>query len=299
MRLFGRKAIITADTTAQSVAIPQQIFTNSGTTPALEFTCGNNGFDCQFDVHKDLTGKPNKATIQLFNLNSDHRSALSERAAKGPMRVRVDAGYEDGTARIFEGDLRTLYHDRHKADFITYFETGDGDKTVQTSRVFRSWGPGTPVTQVIRDVVTATGLGQGNFDSVASELLLEGLGRTFSQGTVVAGKSFDALERICRSAGISWSIQDGTLQFLAEGTALSGTAVLVTAGTGMLDTIKIDHKRRLHLKMLMVPDVFPGRKIQLEDKSVWRLEKCRYSGHTKGNNWNIDIEALPIKDVSA
>ena len=294
MRIFGRKAVITIDTAVNSSTSASA--SSLGVKPALEFTCGKDGFDCQFDVSKDLSGKPNKATIDVYNLTSDHRAALSERASKKnkPVRVRLEAGYEDGTARIFEGDLRILYHERSRGDIITRVETGDGDAIASTARIFRSWGPGTPVAQVIKDIAATLNIGEGNVRAATAGALLEGWGPTYTQGAAAAGRSFQELSRICRSAGLLFSIQDGTLQFLVEDKALNKTAVLVTPDTGMVDTIKIDHKGRLHLRMLMIPDVFPGRKIQLADKSVWRVDKAKYSGHTKGNQWHIDIEGTPI-----
>ncbi len=46
--------------------------------------------------------------------------------------------------------------------------------------------------------------------------------------------------------------------------------------------------------MRMIPTVFPGRKIQLEDKSIWRVNKAHYHGDMRGNSWGIDVEALAV-----
>lgn len=295
MKLWLRRAIITADVGSRIQSVNLAGGDNPATGAALQFICGNDGFDCDFDVHKDLTGKPNKATVNLYNLTNDHRAALSERATKGPMRVRLEAGYAEGTSRIFEGDLSILDHDRKRADFITHLETGDGNATVATSRISKSWGPGTAVAQVIRDVAAALGVGEGNVRAATAGAILESWGPTYTQGTAAVGRTFDILQRLCQSTGLEWSIQDGTLQFLVKDKALSGTAVSVTPSTGLIDTVKIDHKGRLHCKTLMIPEVFPGRKIQLVDKSVWRVDKAHYRGHTKGNDWGIDLQCKPVK----
>lgn len=289
MRLFQRKAILTVETvpSAEAPVAP------AGTKLALQFICGRNNFDLTFDVKKDLSSKPNRATIQIYNLTADHRAQLTAKAAQGPARVTLEAGYEEGTSRIFAGDFSILYHDRRGADFVTYIETGDGDRITGTNKIFKSWGPGTSVTQVIKDIAAELDLGDGNVLATATGALLEGWGPVFSQGTAVAGSTFDALTRICRSAGLEWSIQDGTLQFLVQDKALAGLAVLVTPSTGMDGTIKIDHKGRLHVKTRIVPNVFPGRKIQLEDKSVWRVDRATFKGQTRGNSWDIDLECKP------
>jgi len=291
MRLFGRKATLVIDTATRG---PSASAMSLGVSPALSIPCGKDGFDLRFDIKKDLTAKPNRASIDVFNLTQDHRDALSERAAKGPVRARLDAGYEDGVSRIFEGDLRILYHDREGGtDIVTRIESADGDRIISTARISKSWAAGTPVSQVIRDVAAALNIGEGNVRASAAGALLEDLGPTFAGGTAAVGPVFRELTRICKSAGIEWSIQDGTLQFLVTDQALSSTAIKVTSSTGMEDFPKIDHKGRLRVVTRIIPGLFPGRKIQLEDRSVWRVDKARYHGETRGRAWNIHIEARP------
>ncbi len=291
MRLYDRKALLVVDTVSNAIVLPA----GAGLVPALSVPCGNDGFDIRFDIRKNLTSKPNRATIEVFNLSQEHRDGLEARAAKGPVRVRLDAGYKDGMSRIFEGDLRILYHERTGPDYITKIESGDGDRIVVKQRLSKSWAPGTPVQTVIRDLATALEIGEGNVKQSTVGAQLEGLGPTFPGGTAVSGQVVRALSRLCKSSGLEWSIQDGVLQFLVTDKALSGLAIKVTGDTGMEDTVKIDHKHRLHVKTRMIPGIFPGRKIQLEDKSVWRVDQARYHGETRGNAWNIVIEGRQEK----
>lgn len=292
--LYNRKAVIQVDTALKDISLEK------GKKPALLINCGKDGFDCRFDVHKDLTGKPNRATIDVFNLNQEHRDGLTERATKasrkahGNVRVRLEAGYVDGYSRIFEGDLSILYHEREGANWVTRIETGDGDHIVSTARISKSWAPGTLISTVIKDVAVALGLGEGNVSSTAGALL-EGWGASaFTGGTVASGRCFKELNKICKSAGIEWSIQDGTLQFLATDKAFSAVAVLVTANTGMEGSIRIDHKNKLHIKTRMIPGIAPGRKIKLADDSEWRVNKAHYNGDTRGPAWGITVEAIAV-----
>lgn len=295
MRLYGRRAVITVDLATNAATSAQA--SASGVSPALEVTCGKDGFDCHFDILKDLTGKPNKGQIDIFNLNEEHRTSLSERAAKGPVRVKLEAGYVDGTSLIFAGDLRVLYHERKGPDWMTHIESGDGDRIAATARIFKSWAPGTPVSTVIKDVAAALDIGEGNVRAATAGVLLEGVGTTFPGGTAASGPAFKELERICRSAGLEWSIQDGTLQFLVGEKALNATAVSVTPSTGLVDTWKIHQTKNgkvIKLRTFIIPNLFPGRKMQLEDKTVWRVQRAHYHGGTVEKDWYIDIEGRPI-----
>jgi hypothetical protein len=282
IRLQGRRAVITVDT--------------------VQVKCGGPGeFDCEFEVEKDLSGKPNTASLKIWGLNEDHRTALSAKAKTAKPRVRIEAGYVEGVSRIFEGDVRHLWHEREGAEVVTHCETGDGERFVSSSRIFRAWAPGTPVATVLRDVAKALGAGDGNLATAVLGATLEGWGPVYTQGAAVAGKTVNVLNRITRSAGLEWSIQDGTLQILGKGQSLAGAAVLLNAGSGLVGSPSIDHTGKnagqVLVKMLMIPDVFPGRKLKIDAidlKGDYRAEKCKYSGATAGNEWYISVEARAL-----
>lgn len=279
--LFNRQAVVTVDT--------------------LQLTCGVGGFDVSFDIQKDLTGKPNTCDVKIWNLSADHRAELSAKAAKktsdgkpAGVLVRVDAGYKNQTARIFQGQVRHLYHQREGSDVVTFVETGDGEYYVSRSKIFKAWGPGSPVETVIRDVARALGVGDGNLINAIRGAALTAYGSTFTQGVAVNGKAFKELNRLTRSAGLEWSIQDGTLQVLGSGKSLDKEAVVVSADTGMVGSPTIDQKGVVSVKTLLITDIFPGRKIKLEAAELqgfFRVEKAKYSGDTFGAEWYTDSEA--------
>ncbi len=288
-RLFDRRAVLT---------VASGTTFGAGLEFALEFPCGNDGFDLRFSVRKDLTAKPNRGEIIIYNLTQDHRDALSERVTKGAVRVRLEAGYGADIHRIYEGDVRILEHSKDTGvDFATKIELGDGDHIVSAARVSKSWAPGTRVSTVIRDLAKLLDIGEGNVRASTAGALLEGLGPTFPGGTAASGRAFVELTRICRSAGLEWSIQDGTLQFLETDKALAATATVVTSATGMEGAAKLVPSKkgpRLHVQMRMLPNVWPGRKIQLADKSVWVVSKAHYQGETRGHSWGIQVEATHV-----
>lgn len=284
MPIFRRKAILTLDT----------IQIESGGSDQLTIT---------FEIekgHTAATNKPNTARFSVFNLNPDHRKALIAAGtpsgkgtkAKG-VRVRFEAGHEGAISQIFEGDLRIIYTDHLAPDNILHLESGDGDHVIATARINRSWGPGTPVATVLKDVAEALGIGSGNLLSKIQGVALDGWGQVFTQGTVASGSAVKELTRLTKSVGISWSIQDGTLQLLGNGESLAGTAVLVSPETGMVGSPSIDHKGILSVKMLLTPDIFPGRKLKVEAsdiQGVFRVEKAKYAGDSSANDWYIDCD---------
>ncbi len=279
--LFKRKATITIDT--------------------LEIPCAVGGFDVAFDVEKRHDGKPNTATLKIWNLNPDHRGEILSKAAaakKKKVLVQIEAGYDgpSGVSRIFRGDMRLAFHERNGPDIITNVEAGDGEFSISRAKISKSWGPGTPVATVLSDIVGELGEGQGNLAQASIAQFLGG-GAAFVGGTACSGKAVHELTRITRSLGLEWSIQDGTLQFLSTGKALESAAVLVSDTTGMVGSPNLDHKGRLNVRTLMIPDVFPGRKIELdaaELQGFYRVEACKYTGDTAGTDWYIDLDAVRL-----
>lgn len=266
----------------------------------LKVPFGLDGLACEFTVEKRLDGKPNTAELKIFNLNPDHRGGLSAKAAaakKKKVLVEIEAGYESGTSRIFRGDLRFLFHERNGGDIATCVEAGDGEFSVSRAKIFKSWGPGTPATTVLKDIVSELGVGQGNLNALPTILHFLGGGDAFVGGTTCSGPAMKELTRITKSLGLEWSLQDGTLQFLSTGKALQSTAILLNSNTGMVGAPSIDHKGVMKVRTLMIPDLFPGRKIKLdaaELQGFYRVERCRYSGDTWATDWYIDLEAKKL-----
>lgn len=280
-RLYLRKAVVTVD--------------------SVQVECNATGLRCGFEIEKDLGAKPNTCKLQVYNLNPDHRQSILTKASKKVggkpqgVLVRVEAGYEDtGTTRIFDGDLRWAFVTRDGPDIVLHVESGTGEVIHRTGRINKSWGPGTPVSQVIKDVGLALGLGNGNLTAQIEGVALDGWGSSFTQGTVASGSTVKELTRLTKSAGLTWSIQDGTLQILGNGKSLDGTAVLVDGEHGMIGSPSIDQKGTVSVKIQIVPNVYPGRKLQLNAldlQGLFVVQKAKYQGDMYTDDWYIDVEA--------
>ena len=260
------------------------------TVGALRFT----GLDISFSVLKSLSRDPNTATIQIFNLSDTSRGSVEQ---SGDQRVRLEAGYEndDGLWIIFDGELRKASSTRSGADTITSIEAGDGERSIRRARINQSFGPFTSLRTVLEAVAGSMGLGLGNLASFAATAQLAAGGSLFSEGTVVSGNPRDEMDGLMDSAGLEWSIQDGNIQILKLGRALNQTAIRLTAGTGLVESPSVDSEGLVKARALMIPGIFPGRKVEiLSDfvRGVFKVEKATYTGDTTAgaNEWYVDIE---------
>jgi hypothetical protein len=248
--------------------------------------------DMAFRVKKSLKPEPNTADLTIWNLNPDHRSAL-EQLKIAP--VMIEAGYKGGVSTLFLGDLRTATTTHEGTDYISRLGSGDGEKKIKKARINVSLkkGAATPA-KVLEAVARSLGVGEGNLSQAMSQIQGAGIANHFAEGVVISGSAFREMNSICRSLSLTWSIQGGKLQILPLKTALEGQAIVVSERTGMIGSPTVDNDGVLSVKMLLAPDVFPGRKIVLEAerlKGQYRIESCSYSGDTHGGDWYIDIEA--------
>lgn len=242
----------------------------------------------RFQVEKTLT-TPNKAEVHIFNMLPERRAAI---AALDATPVQIDAGYEDGFSTIYLGTLRSAQVTRDGADVILSLSSGDGEAAYKKRASF-SVKKGTQADVVIRQLALALGVLEGNLSEAISKIKASPVAQVFTDGTVIQGNAAREMTNICRAAGLTWSIQDGKLQFLSVKESLKGTAILLTPTTGLIDQPSVDNKKVLKARMLMAPDVFPGRIVVIDSEFVkgqYRIERTIHSGDTSGQDWFIDIE---------
>lgn len=252
---------------------------------------------CTFSVTRTLTPSPDKAEITITNLQESNVAALEYRQrVRGVIPVQLDAGYEDGRQTLFLGHMRSSgTYDDGAGNSITTIAAGDGEEQIRKSRINVSIAPGTPPDQVLKDIVKALGVSEGNLkDAVALVKQRFGNGTIFAKGTVLTGSASREMTNVCRSFGLVWSIRQGKLQITERGKAFEKVAVLLSPTSGMLGTPTVDAKGILSVKSLLNPGIFPGRLLVLESKRLqgqYLITDCADTGDTHGGEWSTDIKA--------
>ena len=245
--------------------------------------------DFTFTVVKNLRRQPNTAKIEVYNLAESSRRSLE---AAQNQRIRLECGYKSDLYVIFEGDLRKAYSTRRGPDIVTSIEGGDGERGYRSARTNRSFGNGTTLRSVIEEVGRSMGFGVGNLAEQATGAGFEGLGNQYVEGTVISGAARDILTGLARSAGLEWSVQDGNLQLLPFNTPLRQTAIRLSSSTGLVESPSIDSENILKAKSLIIPGLFPGRKVSVDAEfvnGIYRVTKATYKGSTFGQEWYLSL----------
>ncbi len=253
--------------------------------------------NCQFSVKKTLKPKsPNTCDLAIFNLSPDHRKTLEQAKTQ---TVNLTAGYVGAMSLIYSGEVRNAWTHNEGPEIITVMSSGDGENALQTSQISTSFGPKVPLFISLQNIAQSLGVGMGNVLRVSTELQLkEGIKSAYPRGTAFCGNAAEALTRLCYSAGLEWSIQNGQIQVLELGKPLLGKVVEISADTGMVGSPSCDNKKVVSFTTLLIPELVPGAQVFLNTanlKGFYRLEAVEYTGEVMGDEWYAKCQAKVIK----
>jgi hypothetical protein len=246
--------------------------------------------DVAFEVERSLRPTPGKITCKIFNLTPEHRAR-----AQGQRRslMQLEAGYREGMALIFRGDVLRVTSTRDDKDWVTEVTGGDGHFAIRSARAARSFGPDTTVESVVRAIAEAMGVGIGNVPEALRGAALDRVGQLFPRGTVVHGYAADELTGLLRSAGLQWSVQDGVLSVVPRGGALQRQAIRLAPETGLVGSPEKGKNGVVTATSLLNPEMVPGRLVRLESAAVtgvYAIRKCKWTGETAGQPWYVEAE---------
>jgi hypothetical protein len=252
---------------------------------------GLEGFDVRFEISKSLAPKtPNAAELQIWNLSAAHRKQLQELEK---VYVSLEAGYESGISLLFRGDLRDVVSGKQGPDWVTTI-TSDSSRRARKQRLVRSFAPGSSVSSVLQTAAKAMGVRLGNTAARTVSARIAGTqAEKFWNGYAMAGAIDEELDRLARSCGLEWSIQDDELQFLDYGAPLAELAVKLTSDTGLLGSPEPGNKGIVEARCLILPDLYPGRRVEMQSEHVrgmYRLETTKHTGSTFSEEWFCDMQ---------
>ena len=243
--------------------------------------------DVSFTVKRSLSPRPGTCELKIYNLSPDRRAALT--GSRRPP-VALSAGY-DPPPLLFAGDARKVEVTRDGPDWVTSITAGDGEHAIRTARASVSFAPGTSLADVARSLGRSMGVGVGTLDTH-----LAGTTQTLAEGGVVRGLASAELSRVCASLGLSWSVQDGVLQVLPLGGALSRVAVELGPDSGLVGSPERSKGHTIKARALLIPDLVPGRLVSLASevaRGTYRIENAEYTGDTRGQEWYAALTLRP------
>lgn len=256
-----------------------------------------------FSVERDETRYPNNCEIAVWNLAEETRHEL-DRSAENVTTI-LEAGYRDDVQQIFVGTLRRIEHVKEGPNVITRVSAGDGEEKIAVSRVAQTFVKGTTLQAVLKELIKALGIPEGNFKYL-SQLKDATGGTKLARALSFAGPASDALSQFCASVGILWSVQDGEMRFRFAGSPSGDVAPLITPDTGLVGIPRIEtskdkaHKGQQVLSgtALILPGLVPGAAFVLRSAEIsgnFIALTTKHYGDTAGKEWYVDFTASEIE----
>lgn len=245
-----------------------------------------------FKVEASLAKAVNTADISVYNLAETTRAKV---ATKG-LATTLEVGYSGRSFQIFGGKLEAGKSRREGVDWVTSFQSTDGAQQLRAARVNLSFKRVSAVEAFGR-VADTLGLGLGNAVQKMREGNIRGALEQFENGIVLSGSSQRELDRLARTFGYNWSVQNGQLQLLGPLDAIEpGDAIVLNSNSGMIGSPESGEKGIVEVRSLLIPQLTPGRVVELQARQIkgnFRVEKVTYQGDTRGKEWYADLELKP------
>jgi hypothetical protein len=265
-----------------------------GTRIAAATTAGQSTelLKCVFKIEASLSKSPNTAEISVYNLTETTRARLSE----DDIEVELEAGYIGLISLIFKGEVEAGVSAKDGPDWVTSFQTTDKGKALRSARINTSFKK-TKAAEAFKKAAESLGVGLGNALSKIGEGNIRGALDGFSNGLVMSGPAQKEIDRLAKTLGYDWSIQNGQLQLLGPSDAIEpNDAIALDSDRGMIGSPQAGDKGIVEVRALLNPHLTPGRVValsSLQTSGFFRIEKTTYIGDTRGRDWYADLELKP------
>ena len=248
----------------------------------------------QFKITKTSKKEPNKADITIYNLSQDNRTFLASR--KDPVAT-LEAGYRDNVSQIFKGDMGFVGSTLDGVDWVTTIQTVDGAKAFKGSRANVSFKGPTKIEDVLNVLASSLGVDPGNVKDKVRTGSIRQVISDFKNGFAATGKAEKILDRVVKTMGYSWSIQDNELRIQAPNEPLIDEAITLGPSTGLVGSPEVGEKGKVKARALLQPQLLPTAQVSFDSFAVsgpYLIERVDFVGDTWGNDWFADIECVPL-----
>lgn len=249
----------------------------------------------QLHVKKTSEKEPNTCDLIISNLSADTRKKMK---AKG-MQVSVEAGYKDTRAVVFSGASRICDHTHEGPEWLTKIQCGDGEQAYQFTRFSKSWDGGVSAKTVILDVADGLDLNKGNLETALNNIQLPI--QSFGPGFAAHGNAFQLFDRLLKSVGLTFSVQQGALLVAEKNKAPIQEVVVLSAKTGLLGSPQHSPPTQskkytsLVFKALLNSKIRPGVTVRMDSLQVkgdFIPLKVEHTGDSHGELWVTHVEAI-------
>lgn len=179
-----------------------------------------------FSIEKSSEESPNDANVQIWNLSDNNLKILESKDCI----VELKAGYGNNMAAILVGSITSVVTTMDNSDRMTELTVVDGRVALRDTVASISINGKVNAKEVYQKIANEMGLPI----VFAKDLSY----KTLPNGFSYVGKAKNALQKIAKYCGHSWSIQNQVLQVTWPGKPVNARGFLLSKETGMISIPK-------------------------------------------------------------
>ena len=238
-----------------------------------------------FALDKSTAGGLNRLTLDIYNLNDDHRlSIVKDPEQIKPMPIKFKLGYEDDYGTQFVGSVFRAYATRRGPNLVTRIESLDGWDDLQSTDISATVDGS---EQAINTVI-------GSLQSITKGKVT--VNRKLSSPKVMVGNALKLL-RDTIGPDDRIFIDNGQLYVMNKNEVLSSFIPLVSAGTGLLNS-PTRQQKKISFETMINPALRMQCMFKLESTVQPHLNgqylniQMHYTGEYMGQDWKQSVVSL-------
>lgn len=241
------------------------------------------GIEKRFEISKDMTDEPNEATVEIFNLNPDTRSAIKAAADKyTPIEIAFSGLGSADPVRAYVGEIESVINRNLRPGFVTEIHALSEKRAHRSAYVTqKTYVAGTSKADVVKDLTDEIGLPVES-DTIPTVGIR--LSHSFS------GAAFPILQRFVSDMGMFCFINDGVLRISNVYDPPSPTVVEITPAMLITEPQDTTRTNAVDTELHTVTDmanIDPLRKQRRRKKSTTDKKE-------PGPNDYVEIDAIDI-----
>ena len=234
----------------------------------------------EFRVEFDETEDPDTATVELFNLKRE-----TENNIKQGGQLILSAGYQGDLGTVLAGRISDVYAYSEGVDRICEVEVVDATEAFLRNHISKAYKAGIKASQVLRDVLSMTGLEIGKVD-FPNDI-------TYANGRVVNGRLKEVAKGIAADGGAKLYINNGVI-FAVPPDFGQDIGVLLNKEHGLLySPTRIDSdEANWEIESLLNYRIRAGSKVQVFSNTangIFRVVKGEHRSSTAEHTTRIEV----------
>lgn len=254
-------------------------------------------FRIKFSIHKHKMTTATPTVVQLYNLKTETRSILANSRNKS---ITIEAGWINTKLyTLFNGSVTTSFSRRQGSDIVTDVMSLASSAAIGRSVVSKTWGANTELKNVIMDLAK-----QLPGVTVSPKFINVKNSKFGKQGITLAGSVSDSLDRLARTYGFSWHVNEKKFIAVDDKDFISAydTPILSTDNGYLMRCEPMlatpwQNQIGTTIKSILHPSIQPSGSVIIDSKinpklsGEYTVHTLNHVGDTHSSEWHSNIES--------